>query len=502
MRILFEMYHPGFIRNFEGSIRRLADRGHEFVFAFERPARLGEEKLVAELCHTYPNIVVQQLGKEPKTPWRHVANAVRSTGDYLRYMDVRYAGASALRERAAKKAPAWARRLAELRPLRTQRGLATAMAAFRVAEIALPVSVEAAALVDEVKPDLVVITPLVGLGSAQADVIKAARSQGIPSVLGVASWDNLTNKGVIRAVPDRILVWNNAQQDEAFELHRIPRDKVVVCGAWSYDHWFAWQADCEKEEFVRSIGLDPVREYLLYVCSSPFIAPQETGFVRRWISALRNSCDDRLRNIGVLVRPHPQNAEQWQDETLADCQNVVVWPRAGANPIDQGARDDYFRSLKFSSGIVGINTSALIEAAIVNRPVFTIKDAEFAATQDGTLHFHHLTSVNGGLLHSASGFDEHLAQVATALASPEEMVSKSHRFVETFVRPFGLDCAGVDRFVAAIESMKGQAPSPAPVLAARLVRPLLAAWKWRAARSSMPVGRRKRARERSSEGPA
>ena len=505
MRILFEMYHPGFLRNFEGPVRGLADRGHELIFVFERPARLGEEKLVAELCDTYPNIVTRELGKRPKTAWRKVADGVRSTGDYLRYMDSRYAAASALRERAAKRAPALARRLCENRYLQTPSVHARAMSVFRAAEAALPVPPEIAALVNEIKPDLVMVTPLVGLGSAQADIIKAARRRGIPSVLGVASWDNLTNKGVIRATPDRIIVWNGAQKDEAVELHQVPDNRVVVCGAWSYDHWFTWQAGCGREDFARSVGLDPQRPYLLYVCSSPFIAPHETGFVRRWVTALRQANDAELREIGVLVRPHPQNAEQWQDETLADFSNVVVWPRLGANPINRSSRDDYFHSLKFSSGIVGINTSALIEAAIVGRPVFTVKDAEFAATQDGTLHFHHLTSVNGGLLHTASDFEEHLAQVSSALSKPDDMLERSRAFVEAFVRPFGLTAPGVDRFVAAVEEMEGAVPVSVPRFGASVLRPMLTMWKWQATRSALPMPRSKRtkrARERSSEGQA
>ncbi len=483
-------------------MRALAGRGHELVFAFDRPARLGEEKLVAELCKTYPNVTVRQLDKAPKTAWRHIASSVRSTGDYLRYLDRRYAGASALRGRAAKKAPPWAEWLGRLAPLRTKAGQSAAMAVLRAAEAAVPVPQEIAALTDGVKPDLVIVTPLIGLGSGQADIIKAARQRGIPSVLGVASWDNLTNKGVIRAFPDRILVWNGAQQDEAAELHGAPRENVTVCGAWTYDHWFTWEAGCEQEAFVRSVGLDPARPYLLYVCSSPFIAPVETGFVRRWLSALRASAEPGLRGIGVLVRPHPQNAEQWQNENLAGFDNAVVWPRAGANPINQSARDDYFRSLKFSSGIVGINTSALIEAAIVGRPVFTIKDADFAATQEGTLHFHHLTSVNGGLLHMAASLDEHFSQVAAALAAPDAMTAKSRRFVEAFVRPLGLKSTGADRFVAAIEAMEGMTPARERRLGASALRPLLGAWRRRAARSLPKTARRKHAGERSSEGPA
>lgn len=496
MRILFEMYHPGFLRNFEGPVRGLADRGHELVFAFERPARLGEERLVAELCQTYPNIKTRQLGKEPKTAWRNVANAVRSAGDYLRYMDRRYAGASALRERAAKKAPAWAERLGKLPLLRTRAGLAAALATFRAAEAALPVSEETAALIDEVKPDLVIVTPLVGLGSAQADVIKAARARGIPSVLGVASWDNLTNKGVIRAFPDRVLVWNDAQRDEASSLHDIPPERVLVCGAWSYDHWFTWQPACSREEFMQKVGLDPPRDYLLYVCSSPFIAPVETGFVRRWALALRSSRHQSLRDIGLLIRPHPQNAEQWRAEDLSDISNAVVWPRAGANPIDANSRNDYFHSLLFSRGIVGINTSALIEAGIIGRPVFTITDPEFAATQEGTLHFHHLTSINGGLLHTATTLDEHANQVAASLGDPSAIAEKSRRFVAAFIRNTGAQATGTERFIAGLEDMEGSPPARAPAAGAMLMRPLLALWVWVADAGPRGAGRVSKRSER------
>ncbi len=48
--------------------------------------------------------------------------------------------------------------------------------------------------------------------------------------------------------------------------------------------------------------------YVLYVCSSPFVtahSQSEVSLVTRWIEALRSSGDERLRRVGVLVRPHP-----------------------------------------------------------------------------------------------------------------------------------------------------------------------------------------------------
>ena len=43
-----------------------------------------------------------------------------------------------------------------------------------------------------------------------------------------------------------------------------------------------------------------------------------------------------------------------------------------------------------ASATVGLNTSAMIEAAIVGRPVHTILVPEFQHSQEGTLHFRYL----------------------------------------------------------------------------------------------------------------
>ena len=52
-----------------------------------------------------------------------------------------------------------------------------------------------------------------------------------------------------------------------------------VTGAQAYDHWFAIRPSTTREEFCARVGLPPDRPYLLYLCSSPFIAPREVEFV-------------------------------------------------------------------------------------------------------------------------------------------------------------------------------------------------------------------------------
>ena len=85
---------------------------------------------------------------------------------------------------------------------------------------------------------MVLITPLVDLGSPQLDHFAAARRLGLRTVLPVGSWDHLSSKSLLRAIPDRVIVWNDTQRAEAIELHGVPADRVVVTGAQCYDQWF------------------------------------------------------------------------------------------------------------------------------------------------------------------------------------------------------------------------------------------------------------------------
>jgi hypothetical protein len=145
--------------------------------------------------------------------------------------------------------------------------------------------------------------------------------------------------------------------------------------------------------------------------------------------------DPALADCGILIRPHPANAEGWQQATLADMGNAAVWkepPKVQADPA-------LYDSLYHCAAVAGLNTSAMIEAGILGKSVHTIETTEFAGGQDQTLHFHYLLARNGGLVEVAADLREHGSQIAEALANPERGRSRSLGFVESFVRPRGLD---------------------------------------------------------------
>jgi hypothetical protein len=308
------------------------------------------------------------------------------------------------------------------------------------------------------RPDVFLVTPLVGLGSSQADYLRAAKRLGVRTGYPVLSWDNLTTKGLVRDLPDLVLVWNELQVDEATRLQGIPRDRIRVAGAWSWDHWFDWRPQRTRAEFCQEVGLSPDRPIVLYVGSGRWVIHDEVDFVRRWVASLRLR-GGVLAEAGLLVRPHPnREISHWADARLDD-PNVAVWPRFGEEPLSDAARQNYFESIYYSAAVFGINTSAQIEGAIVGRPVHTLLSDEFRETQQDTLHFPYLTD-GVGHLHVARTLEEHAALLEESLYSDTDD-GRNERFVRRFARPFGLDVPATPISVEAIEELAAQ-PTPAP----------------------------------------
>ncbi len=464
MKILFSMRHPGALRNFASTLRELAQRGHQIHLAFMMQDKLGDGRMLWELTNDYANITAGELGK--KTPWRFwlgLARSVRTVADYVRYETPEYRDADALRDRAATRIPAFVRTLLHLPLVHSPAGLNVVSKVLHTVERAIPIDNWIEALIKAQAPDVVLVTPLVDIGSDQVEYVKAARALGIHSALCVHSWDNLTNKGLIRVLPERVFVWNDAQKREAITMHGMPPDHVVATGATVYDQWFAKTPTTTRAGFCAKTGLDPAKPFFLYLCSSQFIAPDESEFIAKWIHAVRTAPDPRVRDAGILIRPHPENVQPWQrfDFGEGELRNVALWPRGGANPIDRATKDDYFDSMYHSVAAVGINTSAQIESGIVGRPVFSVRVPEYQGTQEGTLHFHLLLKEGGGLLTMAATLDEHAAQLTRALDRTGEDRQRLRGFIQAFVRPHGLEIEATPLLADAIVELAAS-PQPAP----------------------------------------
>lgn len=473
LRILFFLLHGGYLRHYDAPLRLLATRGHEIHLSFNRYEKdAGDAELVRRIVADHPEITASLAPERSRRDkWRGLAWLGRGLADLARYMHPRYDEAPALRERMARKVQthvltakgldpvsSWiCHRIVDTMTTRSsERAARRGTAIFSALDRAIPASAEIKRYITAKDPDVVLVSPLIDLASNQAEFLKAAKRLGLRTGVGIASWDNLTGKGLMRTVPDRVLVWNEIQRGEAEDLHGIPRDRVVLTGAQKFDDWFERRPSTTPHAFRSKVGLPADTPFLLYLCSSPFIAPQEVDFVRRWSTALRASEVEGLAHISVLVRPHPQNAEQW---LAVELEGVSIWPREGQQPDRDDARSAFFDSLAHSTAVVGINTSALIEAGIVGKSVYTVLAPEFK--QESTLHFHYLKFENGGFLHTASSLDEHVRQLERVLVAGADDSEQTRRFIASFVRPNGIDRPASPIVADEIEAI-GRDPQPAP----------------------------------------
>jgi hypothetical protein len=483
MKVLFVMNTPGFLRYYDETVDALLEHGHEVVLGFT-DARLRADALqTLEGRARQPRLAGQMPARSDR--WMRVATPVRELVDFVRYLDPRFARAQWLRDRRRLKlldSPLLARHFGERDTLPAP-AVRTLLSLLLACERAIPSSREIEDVLRREAPDVLLVSPLVNGASPQTDYVKSARALGIPSGVCVASWDNLTNKGLVRVLPDRLFVWNDAQRREAVELHRVPPKRVVVTGAQPFDRWFGRRPTADREEFCRRLGLDPGRPFVLFVGSTSNItdAAAEDCFAREWAGA--------LRDVGVVIRPHPDRRGAWTTAELAGLEGAIVWPPERPNSVTPGARGEYFDSLYHAAAIVGINTSAMVEGAVIGRPVLTVRLPQFEQSQEGTLHFDHLLPENGGPLFVAYSFEEHVRQVADVIADPALAEARNAPFVASFIRPQGVDTPSNPVLVAGIEALRSI--TPAPTRPSVVLRSVLRGLTWRHERRERAQGARR-----------
>ena len=474
MKVLFFMRNfSGYFRQFEPALNEMLRRGHHVHIGRDRNDSMDGHEWATEMKANYGELFTFDFTPHPQEdPWYQFKRNVRLTRDYLHFLRPEFDNSPEFTARARKRAPENVVEAFDARGMQKVPVLEACAHALYRAEDATPVNPGIERYIANHDPHIVLLTPHLMPGSLQTEYLRAAQSIGLRTGLCVASWDNLSSKQIIRLRPDVVTVWNETQRDEAVEIHHLPKERIAITGAQVYDHWFGWEAR-PRELFCERVGLDPARGYLLYVGGALFPAEiTEAQWAAQLIERLRTCDDPRLRELGVLVRPHPKRAEEWRSVDLDRFENVAFWPNEGRMPVAAEAKADFFDSIHHSAGVVGINTSAMIEAGIVGRRVHAMLAPEFTGSQLGTLHFSYLTEVGGGLLRLSRDYGELFVQLAETVEEGHLERNPNRGFIEAFVRPQGIERPSAPLFADAIETAASYGPSsaPSPGLASRVLR--------------------------------
>jgi hypothetical protein len=427
----------------------LLDAGVEVLFS----GRLADQVRVPDelASHASAEVVPLPLAQHDD----EAEELVRALRDGLRFLDESLADAAWARARAHRRLLKLARhpernvRLSPFEGLRLPHGVSQRLDdALRRAAGLVPPPEPLVRAIAELGADAIVLVTRCTLGGYEGDVIKVARLLGIPSIVIPWSWDNLSSKAVIHEQPSRILVWNDVLASEAVELHGIPRDRVEVVGAPTFDRFFA------QVEALEPPPSGDGRKTIVYAGSSSNVAPDEPEVFARWLDAVRGAADPAVREARVRVRPHPGHGP-WRTWEPPDDPLVTLeqWPRHD--------RQRLAPLLASADAVVALNTSAELEAAIVGRPVLTFRAGAGAPGQEGSLHFRYLLAGDGGFVIDTGDLAEHVQALSRVLAGDVD-VDRQRAFVERFLRPAGID-RPVSPLVASV--ILGHVGRPAAVAA-------------------------------------
>lgn len=301
------------------------------------------------------------------------------------------------------------------------------------------------------QPQVVFASPYVFRSDIEVEYTKAAQFLKIPVIASLLSWDNLTSKGTYHVMPDSLFVWNQSLVAEAVQIHDIELKRVFVTGAPVYDPWFDLSPSMDRSSFCNKVGINPVKPYIIYLCSSKSISDRETDLIRMLIHQLETV--DESSRPALLVRPHP--FKELEDGLENDW--VKVFPKGGQRPDTDEARVGYYDSLYHSTAVIGVNTTGFLEAAILDKPCLTIVTPLTSRGQGMRAHFKHL--MDAEFIEVAKDFSELVERTMRIVSGIDALRENRRKFVRDFIRPHGLTVPATRVMAGAILAVgRGEGP--------------------------------------------
>lgn len=208
-----------------------------------------------------------------------------------------------------------------------------------------------------------------------------AKTLGIPTILHLLSWDNITAKGRFPATADQYLSWGPIMSQELREYYEVHKDAIHEVGVPHFDlHFRHCHLNCRSDsDLLKSLELDPIKPHAFFAMSAPRFAPREIEIVSWLAQAVENG---KLGNdMQLVVRPHPQNVEGFMaDETwvrrlsaLRSARVAVDYPKLSSSRIPWSMqKDDMERLSKLlasASIIYNSGSTVSIDGLAVDRPV-------------------------------------------------------------------------------------------------------------------------------------
>ena len=430
-------------------LRTLARRGHTVLFLFDkRWTPLAQVEKFKEFAKDIPTLQYRfALARHDK--WRVFLFFFRELRTYRRYLIVE------------GQSPFYVKRWAAYLPRRlrimvqkkfVERLLKQRMTGMLFSFIERMISPDPNIVKDicSANPDVVFASPTnLRFSSADLEYLKAAKMLGIPNAVFALTWDNLTTKGLMHIIPDTLFVWNKIQKKEAETQHHMPSSQIVVTGSPTFDALFEHiKPSVSRENFCRQHTIEHENLFIVYLCTSKNLTPDERDLIKSLRDALDRVDDERMSRMQIVMRPHPANYSIYQG---FEQKGIVLVPQKGQTPDTSAELQLFYDSLFYASAAVGVNTSAMIDAIIFDKPVIALLAPQYKETQSQTQHFQQLLQYD--VVERAITVEECIKRIKDIDEGRDTRKEKRSTFVREFIRPQGLEKPVAEIIADEIEKM-------------------------------------------------
>lgn len=457
MKVLYVMQRVEHIHYHASTIKHLCDRGHQVIGLFdEQWSKSKVSEAVLRLKKENSRFSLNWLRRRDDR-WRRPLFQLREVLNYGQYLHM-HGQSDYYRERWLKYTSTRFQNLINRKfSRRIVHALLGSPLIYRILrglEKRVPPDKSIVHCVAAYGPDIIVASPCNIRYSEEIEYIKAGLSMGIPTVIPVLSWDNLTTKGVYQVLPDAVLAWNAAHRQEAMQHHDVPPSRVIVTGAPVFDYWRDIRSPApDYAAFCAMVGLDPTQPLILYLGSSANISGDESWLVCSLIAALRASPGAGINRANIMVRPHPANAKCYRG---LSAQGVIVWPPNGILPDTSEGAVDFYNALHHAFAVVAVNTSGMIDAIINDKPVIAIMPETYRKTQEYAMHFRQLQEA--GALSLCASSEAVVDTIRNIHEGNDPTRNARKSFVSAYVRPRGEDVPAGLIAALAMESIASREP--------------------------------------------
>ena len=223
---------------------------------------------------------------------------------------------------------------------------------------------------EKYKPDLVWITDI--QSERDVEFLHNAKFFNVKTVGSVRAWDNLTLHGLMRVLPDMLLVQASKIKEQAIKFDDMPASRVKVVGVAHYDRYLEKSSET-KEEFLRNFGFhDTHKPFILWTpigdnYLDPNDADQNTFEILGHVDA------------NILVRFSPTISVKSLENRKPF--NNMVFDRPGVNfrpgiigDQEMSEEDDecLFKAIYSSDVVVCGPTTVALDAVFLDKPVILI----------------------------------------------------------------------------------------------------------------------------------